>query len=390
MAINITPELQAEADEKGISVEELLEQKKQAEQASSLGRLQTKAKEEMETPEVVRAVESAQFRPTPTGTTPMAPTPTGRMEDVSSLPGRIQNLQKQVAGGAQTEQKSDAIEATAAPLSSSLEESSSKEASVFKSKLDELRAQKAEALKEYQENKNRVANAELIDAIGKGVAQLAAGWFGMNTGRDAVSGVDFRPKDWSSNYLLADREYRTKLGSIEEEIKDIRGEERELGREERAEKAYERRVEAATKREETARTRAEEKQEQARQKEAKRKEEERTEDQQKAITKLRQAIEGLKSSSNKKNIQATKEAMVAAGMSSEQIEQAFDVAEKGINDYSRLEQFIPQVQQPSAPEKPAAAAPAGGPAPGTIIERNGKWRFKGGDPTQPASWERVQ
>lgn len=289
--------------------------------------------------------EKVDFRPTPEGTTPRAPTPTGRMEDVSQLPSRIQNLQKQAAEN--VDGKSAAIDNTAKPLSKSLEASDSKEADPFKTRLAELKEDKEKAYKEYQEGKNRVANAELLDALGKGLAQLAAGWYGLNTGRDAVSGVDFKPKDWSSNYLLAEREYRTKVGGIEEEIKDIRGEQRELGREARAEKAYERRVTAAEEKEQKGEARREQK-----------KREEATEQQEKAVTKLRQAIEALKGSSNKKNIQATKEAMVAAGMSSDQIEEAFDVAESGINDYSRLEKFIPQAAAPSAQPQVPGQAPA--------------------------------
>jgi len=284
----------------------------------------------------------------------MAPTPTGRMEDVSSLPGRIQNLQKQVAQDASTEQKSSAIDATAAPLNNALQKTDSKEADVFKSRLDELRAQKDEALKEYQENNNKVVNAELIDALGKGIAQLAAGWYGLNTGRDAVSGVDFKPKDWSNNYLLAEREYRIKHGSIEEEIKDIRGQQRELAKEERAENLYQQRVGQAEKREEEARRK-----EGVRASEGERKIKE------KLTRDLAEKLENLRVAKGKDRRKLEGEVagtMRQLGLPSDTVKQAMDSYDSPMfgYDYSKLENIVEQLQKPEGPSA-TPSAPIGGP-----------------------------
>ena len=78
----------------------------------------------------------------------------------------------------------------------------------------------ATAKQEYQAGKDRLGNAALIDSLGKGLAQLMAGLYGVNTGRDAVTGVDFKPKDWSSSFALLQKDYSERAS----ELKDARKE----------------------------------------------------------------------------------------------------------------------------------------------------------------------
>lgn len=83
-----------------------------------------------------------------------------------------------------------------------------------------IAAELAEAKQEYQAGRDRIQNAALIDSLGKGLAQLMAGLYGVNTGRDAVTGVDFKPKDWSSSFSQLQRDYAQKAS----ELKDLRKE----------------------------------------------------------------------------------------------------------------------------------------------------------------------
>ena len=223
--------------------------------------------------------------------------------------------------------------------------------SKYEDERQSIESKLAEAKADFEAGRNRLANAELIDTLGKGLVQLMAGIYGANTGRDAVTGVDFSPKDWSSSFANLQRQYNQQYS----ELKDLKSEVESARKEElrQAEDVSEKeasRVGAAGRlalgemKEEQALGRE---QKRAADAEAKAKREQ-AEAKQAAVIKLKQAIERLKTKGDKKNIQATKEAMVATGMSSDDIEQAFDVAESGFNDYSRLEQFIPAVEVPAA------------------------------------------
>lgn len=79
----------------------------------------------------------------------------------------------------------------------------------------------ATAKQEYQAGKDRLGNAALIDSLGKGLAQLMAGLYGVNTGRDAVTGVDFKPKDWSSSFALLQRDYSQRASELKDTRKEI-------------------------------------------------------------------------------------------------------------------------------------------------------------------------
>lgn len=315
---------------------------------TSLANLQNKAQDQIAPGANVDKLPEGAFRPTPTGTTPFAPTKTGRLENISS---QVKSLQSTLNSNTSTENKSNAADKAAGPVLSQTTKDSSPESKSIAKRIAELQEEKQTALAEYKENKNRVANAELIDSIGKGLAQLVAGWYGLETGRDAVSGVDFKPKDWTNNYLLAEREYKNKLDALRPEETEIREEKKELAREARTEEAYGRRVTEAEKREKQA-LEKEERRESSRMEQAR----------QKVVTDLSESLAVLKQSKSSKDRKEAEQdvakSLAAAGIPQKNIDKALEGYKSPMfgYDYSSLESIVEEMQK-QAPTQPAKQQP---------------------------------
>lgn len=83
--------------------------------------------------------------------------------------------------------------------------------------IDVLREASADLKATYAEAKQRVGTAEAIEAIGKGLAQLAVGIYGARTGVK-VDGGNFSLSDWSKSYERAMDEYRVGLGEAKQQF----------------------------------------------------------------------------------------------------------------------------------------------------------------------------
>lgn len=67
---------------------------------------------------------------------------------------------------------------------------------------------------DYQEAKERIGLAEAAEVLGKAIARIGAGLYGMRTGY-SVAGADFSPSDWSKRYDLAYQSYKADLAQAE-------------------------------------------------------------------------------------------------------------------------------------------------------------------------------
>jgi hypothetical protein len=78
---------------------------------------------------------------------------------------------------------------------------------------------KLQDIKDLYKAKHRtLAWAEIADTVGKAVAQLAVGHYGLTRGID-MSGMRFEPKDWSREYGEIERELDRELGRVDEDRK---------------------------------------------------------------------------------------------------------------------------------------------------------------------------
>lgn len=224
--------------------------------------------------------------------------------------------------------------------------------SKYESEKNDIEQKLVEAKEEFQAGRNRLQNAELIDTLGKGLVQLMAGIYGLNTGVDAVTGVDFRPKDWSSNFSALQSQYRQQYN----EIKDLRSELESRRKEDIRLTEQAREKEAARVGRAGQLALGEMKEEAALAGKQKKAEEKQISEREKLITKARAALGALRESKNKKDRQAQEQkvsaAFEAAGIPSEEISKALKSYEPGSiftkENYSPLEALIaqPETVQP--------------------------------------------
>lgn len=78
-------------------------------------------------------------------------------------------------------------------------------------------------IKAYEEGVRRTEIAEVVELLGQAVAQIAAGWYGLKHGID-MSGVKFKPRDWSGNYSRLAKRLETGLGEIDRKERTTRSE----------------------------------------------------------------------------------------------------------------------------------------------------------------------
>jgi hypothetical protein len=227
----------------------------------------------------------------------------------------------------------------------------------------------AVAKQEYKAGKDRLENAALIDSLGKGLAQLMAGLYGVNTGRDAVTGVDFKPKDWSSSFALLQRDYSQRASELKDARKESEsGKEKALSLAERqsARTAQESGTAARfalqdigqEKKQAEAESRAEQKQTASETKEVAKKKQA----QDNLVSQARAEIEGLKqvlrtgdSKTRKKQEEVTAEALGKAGISSAKTAAVLEDYRGGIFSKDKPELLDTLLEDVS----PAAAAPSG-------------------------------
>lgn len=77
-------------------------------------------------------------------------------------------------------------------------------ASEFKSAIENAR-------KDYLAAKERLGIGEAAEMFGKALAQIGAGMYGMRTGIDAVTGVNFNVSDWSKRYEREMADYKQRI-----------------------------------------------------------------------------------------------------------------------------------------------------------------------------------
>jgi len=70
---------------------------------------------------------------------------------------------------------------------------------------------------EYEANKKEINKREVIEGIALGLAQMAAGWYGMKHNRD-MSGVKFSKKNWDAKYSRSMAEFRSNVSALDQEI----------------------------------------------------------------------------------------------------------------------------------------------------------------------------
>ena len=93
----------------------------------------------------------------------------------------------------------------------------------------------------YDDMKDRLGKAELAETVGHAIAQLGAGWVGLNTGRD-MTGLKFNKTNWDKKMDTAFAEFKHKRARIDKQeqrnaaavAESKRAEERDLGREDTA------------------------------------------------------------------------------------------------------------------------------------------------------------
>lgn len=123
----------------------------------------------------------------------------------------------------------DSADKTEAPTYNSIEEIAvdfnerfkqldKSEADWMRGKLEELTKSQSDLKDVYEKNKGTVQWAQLADTLGKAFTQLAAGMYGMRTGTD-MSGVKFKPSDWSDKYRRLIDEYEMGLKAAQEKTK---------------------------------------------------------------------------------------------------------------------------------------------------------------------------
>lgn len=301
-----------------------------------------------EAPKKSSAQETVQQAVASTASTKTPDDAVKNVDSVVSLQQKAQEYLKLLPSAALTPKERQAITSKYATESSKIQEEIDK------------------AKKAYQAGENRLANAELIDTLGKGLVQLMAGWYGMKTGKDAVTGVDFKPKDWSSNFTLLQKKYEQQIDELEKKgTKLEKAEEREMSDLERAKYLEAQRQETAArmsiseKQEEAREARAETKAKQREQETIKKQEQAEAKVRDKLITKANAEIGALRQVASTGKTKEIKEAekrvagaLRAAGVSAEDVDSALKQYNPGglfsKADFSPIENLItlPESEEP--------------------------------------------
>lgn len=99
--------------------------------------------------------------------------------------------------------------------------------SLYKDDLEEIKAAKTNLVAElksdmernltsYEANKRKAEIAEILQTVMLASVRLAAGIHGYRTGKDYTTGLEFNPKDWSSEMAALRDELRTKNDMLKE------------------------------------------------------------------------------------------------------------------------------------------------------------------------------